>query len=241
MLTPREIRRAIESLPLGDREEILDWLGERSYFETPQNFVREPVAVYRVPELEALGAPVRETLTVEEYFELEERSALRHEYINGALYAMTGVSRVHNLISLGLAAVLRQHLREGPCYVFSTDLKLDLKLGEDRIFYYPDVMVACDRQGWGSHFIHNPRLVIEVLSPSTQSTDLREKALSYKRLPSVEEYVIAAQKECRVTVYRRAERWEPHTYAGYEALLELRSVGLKLPLDEIYRKALSEA
>jgi Uma2 family endonuclease len=84
-------------------------------------------------------------------------------------------------------------------------------------------------------------LVIEVLSPTTQSIDLREKALSYKRLQSVEEYVIAAQTECRVTVYRRAEGWEPHTYAGYDALLELRSVGLKLALDEIYRTALSDA
>lgn len=233
MITPREIRRAIEALPLSEREEIADWLQERAFLAAPAYSVREAVPAY--------GVPASRPLTVEEYFELEERSTLRHEYINGAVYAMTGVSRAHNSLSLELAFLLKQHLRTGPCRVFSTDLKLHLKLGDDRLYYYPDVMVACDKQGWGEHFIHNPKLVIEVLSPTTQSIDLREKALSYKRLPSVEEYVVVAQKECRVTVYRRAERWEPQSYSGPEAMLELRSVGLTVPLDEVYRTALADA
>ena len=232
MITPREIRRAIEVLPLGEREMLFEWFQEYFRMAVPLE-VREPVAAY--------GASVQETWTVEEYLELEERATLRHEYINGVIYDMTGVSRAHNQISLQLASVLMQHLRGGPCRVFSTDLKLDLKLGDDRIFYYPDVMVACDKEGWDTHSIHNPKLVIEVLSPSTQSTDLREKALNYKRLPSVEEYVIAAQKQCRVTIYRRAEGWESRTYVGYETELELRSVGLSVPLEEIYREVLSDA
>ena len=231
MITPREIRRAIEALPLGEREAILDWIREHSCIGESPDFVREPVAAY--------GAPVPQFWTIEEYLELEERSTLRHEYINGAIHAMTGVSRVHNRISVRLTSLLERHLDRSPCHVFSADLKLHLKVGDDRIFYYPDVMVACDERGWGEHFIHNPKLVIEVLSPSTESTDLREKALNYKRLPSVEEYVIAAQKEHRVTVHRRTERWQPQTYAGSEAVLELRSVGFAVPLSEVYRKALS--
>ena len=232
MITPREIRRAIEALPLGEREALLDWFHECLRMGTSVE-VREPAATY--------GVPLQESWTVEEYFELEERSTLRHEYINGAIYEMTGVSLAHNKISLKLSSLLMQHVGNGPCQVFSTDVKLNLKLGTDQIFYYPDVMVACDDRGWGSHFIHNPKLVIEVLSPSTQSTDLREKALSYKRLSSVEEYVVAAQNECRVTVYRRSERWEPQAYAGHEAVLELRSVGLAMPLFDVYRAVLPRA
>ena len=231
MLIPREIRRAIEVLPLGEREALFEWFQEYSRRAAPLD-VREPAVVY--------GARVPETWTVEEYFEFEGRSASRHEYINGAVFAMEGSSVAHNHVSLALASLLRQHLRGSPCQVFSTNLKLDLKLDDDRIFYYPDVMVACDKRGWGEDFIHNPKLVIEVLSSTTESTDLREKTLSYKRLPSVEEYAIAAQKDCRVTVHRRSARWEPQTYAGSEALLELRSVGLKVPLSEIYREVLSD-
>ena len=231
MITPREIRRAIEVLPLSEREMLFDWFEEVFRSRAPTE-VREAVATY--------GMPVQETWTLEEYFELEERSTLRHEYINGAIYAMNGVSRAHNSVSLALASVLRQHLRGGPCRVFSADLRLDLKLGDDRICYYPDVMVACDKEGWGTHFIHNPKLVVEVLSPTTESTDLREKALNYKHLPSVEEYAIAAQRDCRVTVHRRTARWEPQTYSGSETLLELRSVGLKVPLSEIYREVLAD-
>ena len=232
MFTPREIRRAIEALPLGEREAILEWLAERSYIEAPANSVGDGEAAYGV-------APPR-SLTVDEYFELEERSVLCHEYINGAVYPRMGASLAHNLITLELASLLSQHLHDGPCRVFSINLKLHLKLGEDRIFYYPDVMVACDRQGWGEHFIHNPKLVVEVLSPITEATDLREKVLNYKRLPSVEEYVIAAQTDPRVTIYRRAEGWEPRIYAGYDTRLELRSVGLTVPLSVVYREALSE-
>lgn len=231
MFTPREIRRAIEVLPLGEREALLDWFREGLHSGGP-SVVREPAMTY--------GAPVPETWTVEEYFELEGRSVQRHEYINGAIYAMTGSSVAHNHISVALASILMQHLRGSPCRVFATNLKLDLKLGEDRIFYYPDVMVACDKRGWGEDFIHNPKLVIEVLSPTTESIDLREKTLSYKRLPSVEEYAIASQTDCRLTVHRRSARWEPQTYAGSEAVLELRSVGLKVPLKEIYREMLSD-
>ena len=231
MITPREIRRAIEVLPLGEREALFDWFQEGFHSRAPSE-VREAAATY--------GAPVQETWTVEEYFELEERSTLRHEYINGAIYAMTGVSRAHNHISLQLASRLLQHLRGGPCRVFSTDLRLEAKLGDDQIFYYPDVMVACNKEGWGTHSIHNPKLVVEVLSATTESTDLREKALNYKRLSSVEEYAIASQRDCRMTVHRRSARWEPQTYAGSETILELRSVGLKVPLGEIYREVLSD-
>lgn len=233
MITPREIMRAIEALALSDRVHILDWLTEYSRIESHADSVREPAAVY--------GEPAPQLLTVEEYFELERHSGQRYEYVNGMVYAIAGVSRAHNRISLNLALLLMQHLRGGPCQVFSTELKLNLKLGDAEFFYYPDVMVACDKRGWDEYFIHNPTLVIEVLSPSTQSTDLREKSFNYKRLPSVEEYVVVAQKDYRVTVYRRAEAWRGEVYAGADAVLDLSSVGLAAPLSEIYKEVLEGA
>lgn len=235
MILPREIVRAIEALPLNEQEAIAEWLHEKTSFGAPTYAVREAAATYGVP---APQSPTPQSLSVEEYFELEKRMNVRHEYINGAVYAMVGVSLAHNQVSLALATRLTLHVRGGPCRVFSEAVKLRLELGDDRLYYYPDVMVACDKKGWDDYYIHNPKLVIEVLSPSTQSTDLREKAMSYKRLPSVEEYAVFAQKECRATVYRRAEGWERRIYAGPEAMLELRSVGFTAPLDELYRTAL---
>ncbi len=168
MITPREIKHALEALPLVEREAVADWLRERSFMDAGAEPFREPTEAHtssvREPAV-AYGAPLPRPMTVAEYFELEERSTLRHEYINGAIYAMTGVSRAHNLISLELAFLLKKHLQGGPCRVFSSDLKLHLKTADDEIFYYPDVMVACDRRGWGEHFVHNPKLVVEVLSP----------------------------------------------------------------------------
>ena len=230
MITPREIRRAIEALPLEERMHIVDWLMEYSHVETRADSVREPAAVY--------GETVPQLLTVEEYFELEKRSGQRYEYVNGVVYAMSGASRAHNHISLKLAFLLMQHLRGGPCRVFSSDLKLNLKLGDAEFFYYPDVMVACDQRGWDEYFIHNPKLVIEILSPSTQTMDVREKAFNYKRLPSVEEYVVVAQKDFRVTVHRRVEAWRGQVYSGPDAVAEFRSMGLTAPLSEIYAEVL---
>ena len=232
MSTLAEVRHALRRLTLDERQEIAEWLERYRDEETGAIGVAEPAAGY------AVELPY---MTVEEYLEFEERSTTRHEYINGVVHAMCGASLAHNRIVTRLHLALEKRLGGGPCEIFLQDLKLKVESDADNLFYYPDVMVACDKQGWGEHFIHNPKLVIEVLSPTTQSIDLREKALSYKRLPSVEEYVVVAQKECRVTVYRRAERWEPQIYSGPEAMLELRSVGLTVPLDEVYRTALADA
>jgi Uma2 family endonuclease len=168
---------------------------------------------------------------------LEESNQLRHEYINGVIYAMTGASVAHNLITTELTFVIKNHLRGGPCRAFSETLKLHLKFGADEMFYYPDVMVACDREGWGKDFIHNPILVVEVLSPSTQRIDLQEKALSCRRLASVEEYVVVAQNEPKITVHRRAENWVPQSCVGSDSVAEFRSIGLSFPLAEVYERA----
>jgi Uma2 family endonuclease len=231
MNTLAEIRHAIAGLSFPDREAIATWLQAFTEAGYWGDSVQEPRSAY--------AASLSHLLTVEEYFALEARSQLRHEYVNGMIYAMTGASMAHNLVISEMMFVIKKHLRAGPCKAFSEGLKLHLKIGADEMFYYPDVMVACDREGWDTHYIHNPKLVVEVLSPSTQRTDVHEKALSYRRLASLEEYVIAAQDEPRLAIHRRAENWVPQWCVGPDAVARFRSIGLSVPLADIYEPALA--
>jgi Uma2 family endonuclease len=151
---------------------------------------------------------------------------------------MTGASLAHVRITRELVSAFRSHLRGGPCEPFSTDLKLLIRSDTDEIFYYPDVIVACQREHWGPNYVRNPKLVAEILSPSTQHIDRREKAMTYRRIASVEEYVLLAQDDHKVTVQRRAENWRPQSYSGPEAAVEFRSIGLSVPLAQIYEGTL---
>jgi Uma2 family endonuclease len=101
--------------------------------------------------------------------------------------------------------------------------------------------VSCDRGGWRDMWLHNPRFIVEVLSPSTQHIDRREKTATYRRIPSVEEYVIAAQSSWHLTILRRAENWVPEVVSGGEGVAEFRSLDIVVPLAEIYGRPFSES
>jgi Uma2 family endonuclease len=96
-------------------------------------------------------------------------------------------------------------------------------------------MVACGREGTEKYYLTDPKLIVEVLSPSTQSIDQREKAFNYRQIPALEEYVLVSQDRCEVTIHRRLEGWEGLVIASPEGTAEFRSVDLSLPLSEIYR------
>lgn len=177
-------------------------------------------------------------LSVEEYLELEEVSATKHEYIGGELFAMTGTTNRHGLICMNVAGALRSHLRGGPCRAFMSGVKVRLTVDRDEIFYYPDVLVACGPQDLGKTYVRDPKLIVEVLSPSTQRVDRREKALSYRHISSLEQYVLIAQDEPEVTIYARSEDWRARVHARLEAQAALHSVALSLPLTRIYEDAL---
>jgi Uma2 family endonuclease len=226
MPTIAEVQHALRLLPLDERQVIAAWLEGYQEEETGLIGVAEPAAVY------AVDLPY---MSVEEYLKFEERSATRHEYVNGFVHAMCGASMAHNRIVTRLYKALEKRLRGGPCEIFLQDLKLEVKNEWDDLYYYPDVMVSCDSTGWKEKWIVNPRLVIEVLSPSTQHIDWREKATTYRRLPSVEEYVIAAQSSWHLTIHRRSENWVPERVKGPEGVAELRSLGVSIPLSEVYR------
>jgi Uma2 family endonuclease len=219
-----DLREAILRLSAAQRAVLADWIAGVSP-EEPSSTVAEARGAYVSPE---------QPMTLEDYFAHETRSRERHEYLNGALYAMSGASVAHNQITFQLAKALSARLQGGSCQVFLADLKLRLALGEDRIVYYPDVMVACQPERWGRDSIAAPRVVVEVLSPTTRHIDLREKALNYRREPSIEDYVILWQDECRARVHRRAQHWSPEHIQGAEAMLALPSLGIELPLADVY-------
>jgi Uma2 family endonuclease len=234
MPTLFEIQHLLERLSAQDREAVISWLQSFRWAEEEGGEHGDQVAEPRA----GYALTTTPFVTLEEYFEFEERNPMRHEYVNGAVYAMSGVSVAHARITRELLAAVGSHLRGKPCEAFAVDLKLLIQSEENDIVYYPDLMVACHREEWGKNFIKNPKFLVEILSPSTQQIDRREKALTYRRVPSVEEYVLVAQDDCCVTVQRRAERWRPQLYAGRDAIAQFHSIGLSVPLAQIYEGTL---
>jgi len=174
------------------------------------------------------------SLTVEEYLAGEPASEVRHEYLGGTVYAMAGASVDHNTISLNLATSLRSHLRGKPCGAFMADVKVRLNLANDDIFYYPDVMVACDPRDTDKFFKRFPKVLIEVMSESTERIDRREKRWSYQQIETLEEYVLVAQDRMEVSVFRRANGWKPEVFNKLDQSLALASLEFSLPLSGVY-------
>lgn len=171
--------------------------------------------------------------SIEEYLQLETVSPVRHEYLAGQIFATTGGTRRHNRLAGRLYNAIDDHLGAGPCEPYIGDVKVRFRINTDEYVYYPDVMVNCEPEESEQYVLH-PRLIIEVLSPSTESTDRREKALLYRAIPTLEEYAIVAQDEPQVTLQRRSEQWRPMVYSAPEDIVEFRSIGLSMPLAKIY-------
>ena len=179
--------------------------------------------------------PAPPPMPVEEYLELEENSAVKHEYIDGHVYAMAGGTVDHGIIAVNAVAVLRPLLRGGPCRVYNSDVKV--RLGPRR-FVYPDVSVSCDerdRADGRATFISHPRLVIEVLSPTTADYDRGDKFEMYRALPSLEEYVLISTEQPAVEVRSRRDDREWHrTVFGPEDEVLLPSIGVSIPIAALY-------
>jgi Uma2 family endonuclease len=232
MLTLAEIQYGLRLLTLEDRQFIASWLEGCQAEETEFIGVREPALKYA-------QEPVY--MTEAEYLNFEENSPTRHEYIDGYVYAMCAPSTAHGRIVSRLTTSLANRLGDGPCEAYSAGLKLSSDTASNSNYFYPDVMVRCDRAGWGDQWTIDPRLIIEVLSPSTQDIDRREKAGTYRKIPGMEEYVIAAQSSAQLTIFRRSEGWVAEIVNGPEAVAEFRSLGVSIPLAEIYQGVLPES
>jgi Uma2 family endonuclease len=176
-------------------------------------------------------------LSIEEYLELEVASDVRHEYVAGEIYAMTGATRRHNRIVGNILTRLYAVAGDGPCRVYFEAVKLR---AARNIVYYPDVMVACGPEGDDPYVEDAPCLVVEVLSPSTETTDRREKAFVYQQLKGLEAYVIVHQDVRHAEWWWRDERgdWRYTEVAGGGHVpFPCPGNGLEMTLDEIYRGA----
>ena len=169
-----------------------------------------------------------------EYLEAETHSPVKHEYIDGQVYAMAGASDAHNLITGNAYVLLRNHLRGSGCLPYSGDMKARIEIRN--IFYYPDVMVTCDPRDRTAEYAKSyPSLIIEVLSDSTEAFDRGDKFADYRHLDSLQEYVLIKQDRCDVDCFRRNKnnRWELYSFAEADEL-ELQSVNFKCAIASLY-------
>lgn len=172
--------------------------------------------------------------TVEEYLADEERSQERHEYVAGEVYAMVGGTLRHNRITGNIYVALRAALKGSGCQTFVTDVKLRVR--EADAFFYPDLFVECgkgERAGTAT-FATEARLVIEVLSESTEAYDHGAKMLLYRKLPSLQEYVLVWQDRRVVEVFRRADIGWTHLVFENDDVVRLESVSASVPVSTIY-------
>ena len=174
-------------------------------------------------------------LSVEDYLAFEERSEIKHEYINGEIYAMAGASARHNRITLNLASRIIGHLRGSPCEVFVADVKLHLRELGVEIFYYPDLMVCCDPNDRDPYYRTRPCLIVEVLSSGTARVDQREKLFAYARLDSLQAYLLLEQDRIGATLHWREDGdWRWAEFGDPQAELTLPCAGLTVRLAELY-------
>jgi Uma2 family endonuclease len=170
-------------------------------------------------------------VSVEEYLRIEEASELRHEYVSGVLYAMTGGTKRHSSIVGNLYVAVRAEARRRECEIYPGDVKV--QVDSERI-YYPDLIVACDPDDRDPLISRSPCLIIEVLSPSTEAIDRREKASAFRTLASLRSYLIVFQDEVRVEHYYRDDRNGWNLEFVTEGAVTLRCPPMDLQLDDIY-------
>jgi Uma2 family endonuclease len=184
-------------------------------------------------------AALRPRYTFAEYLEIERRSReVKHEYVAGEIFAMAGGTVEHSALATAFAGLLFNHLRGGPCRPHGSDLQISIRTAE--VATYADVAVICEpveRDPESPSHVTNPRIIVEVLSPTTERYDREQKRLYYQQLSSLGEYVLVCQDRRRVEVWCRAsEGW---THSAHEAggSVPLRSIDFVLDVDDLYAAA----
>jgi Uma2 family endonuclease len=176
--------------------------------------------------------------TLQEYLAFERRSPIKHEYHDGSIFAMAGTSREHNLIVINLGREVSTQLRNRPCEVYASDMRV--LVSRTGLYTYPDVVAVCGEPRFEDGEVDtllNPNVIVEVLSESTEAYDRGKKFGHYRRLESLREYVLVAQDEVRVERYiRQGDDWLLTELSSLDDTLHLESIGCAVALREIYAK-----
>ena len=179
--------------------------------------------------------------TPEEYFAWEEQQLEKHELIDGRVYAMSGGTKNHSVIAINSLLLIRSHLRGSQCQVFNSDLKINILHTAN--YTYPDLSVTCDdRDREHPLYITYPCLIVEVLSPKTEAYDRGKKFEKYRRNPNLIDYVLVSSDEVAIDIYHKKEtgEWVILSYRKGD-VVELKSIGLSLPIEQFYEEVVFES
>lgn len=184
-----------------------------------------------------MAEPPRQTFSFDAYLELEEVSPVKHEFLAGEVWAMAGGTLDHAAISVNVSTLLSISLRGRPCRVYSSDLRV--RVLATGLGTYPDVTVVCGRPDFDGadrkqQTVTNPRVIVEVLSPSTVNYDRGEKLTHYQQVASLQEIVLVESDEHRVDVWQRTgDGWTLNSVTT--GSIRLDSIDVEVPVAEIYR------
>ena len=184
-----------------------------------------------------MSSPNTDILTPAEYLAIERKAEIRSEYIAGRMYVMSGGSREHSTIAMNLGREISGQLLGRSCDAYGSDMRV--KITPRAMYTYPDLSVACDPRFEDAEVdtLLNPAVIIEVLSDSTEAYDRGEKFAQYRRIDSLREYVLVAQKKMRVEHFlREGEQWLLSEISDPEARLRLSSIACDVRIADIYAK-----
>ena len=180
----------------------------------------------------------RSHLTPEQYLEIERKAEYKSEYIAGQMFAMSGASRAYNLLASNLLGLLHRQLLTSDCELYPSDMRV--RVTRTGLYTYPDAVVVCDKPRFLDSSVDtllNPTFVVEILSPSTEAYDLGRKFEHYSTIESLSEYLIVAHDRLHARLHTRQEgRWLVKGASSLEETLELRSIGCRISMTDLYNK-----
>lgn len=176
-------------------------------------------------------------LSPEHYLAIERRAETKSEYFAGEMFAMSGASEPHNVVTVNVSGELRALLRGRPCRSYASDMRV--KVSATGLYTYPDVVVVCGERLFDDEqrdTLTNPTVIIEVLSPSTELDDRGKKFEMYSRLESLTDYILVSQDKPRVEHYARQgdRNWLLSVADDLQAVLTIASIACTMPLSDIY-------
>ncbi|PJF39737.1 MAG: hypothetical protein CUN54_07880 [Phototrophicales bacterium] len=189
-----------------------------------------------------MSALPQDNWSVQAYLDYEQASDIRHEFMDGQIYAMAGASERHNQLASALNYLLYRQFLERPCQVFQSDMRVR---ANESVYFYPDVVALCGEADYSDDSrdtLQNPSVVIEVLSPSTEDFDRGRKFTQYRQIASLKDYILVSQNQMQIEHYTRqtTDSWLLTVMTHAEDELVLPSIDCVLALSDIYRKVTFE-
>ena len=179
-------------------------------------------------------------VSIDDFLQGELVSEVKHEYLDGVVYAMAGARNVHNAIASNWLVAMGSQLRHGPCQALNSDTKVRVRLKAQTRFYYPDGMIVCQPNSPDDSFQDNPVIIVEVLSDGTRRIDEGEKKDAYLTIPTLTAYLLVETDRPRIVVYRRGNSadgaFAAEAYEGIDAIVPFDDIRCTLNLADLYTR-----